>query len=78
MGERGVFIIILCSLVIMLTLANVGLYATNRLLVRQQQQRFNQINQQITQRDRQVQQLIGQLKATKTLGEVKKLLDTVQ
>jgi len=78
MKDRGIFIIILCSLVIFLTLANLGLYASIRLISKQQQQRITQINQQVVNRDRQVQQFIGQLKASKTIGEVKEVLEKVQ
>jgi len=78
MGDRGIFVTILCCLVILATVMNLSMFLTNRLLVRNQQQTLINVQQQITNRDRQVQQLIGQLKASKTLKEVKEVLGTIQ
>jgi len=78
MKDRGIFITILCCLVVLLTVINLGFYTTNRIVVRNHQQQLNRIQQQIVNRDRQVQQFIGQLKASKTIGEVKEVLEKVQ
>ena len=78
MKEKSVIVTILCCLVALLTVLNLGLYATNRFIAKQQQERLVQIQQQITNRDGQVQQLIGQLKATKTIQEVKEVLGKIQ
>ena len=78
MREKGIFIIILCSLVVILTLIDIGLFSTNRILVKNQVATLQKIQTQINNRDGQVQQLIGQLKATKTLAEVQGILSKIQ
>ncbi len=78
MKDRGVIITILCCLVVILTVLNLGQFIAIRAIVKNQQVQLQQIQQQIVNRDRQVQQFIGQLKATKTIGEVKKILDTIK
>ena len=78
MKDRSIILTILACLLIVLTTANVGLYATNRMMTRTYEARLEQINQKIADRDKRVQQFIGQLKATKTIEEVKDLLDEVQ
>ena len=78
MKEKSVLLVILCCLIVVLTLADLGMFATSRLLVKNHQSQLNQIQEQINARDGRVQQFIGQLKATKTIQEVQDILSKIQ
>ncbi len=75
---KGVIITILCCLVIMLTVIDVGLYTANRLVIKSYEAKLQQIQVQIKNRDVAVQQFIGQLQATKTIGEVHEILQGIR
>ena len=78
MKEKSVTVTVLVCLVILLTKINLGLYSVNRILVKNQQTKLTQVQTAINNRDKQVQQFIGQLKATKTIGEVQELLSNIK
>jgi len=78
MKEKSVTVTVLVCLIILLTTINLGLYSVNRILVKNQQARLAQIQEQIANRDKQVQQFIGQLKATKTIGEIQEILSNIK
>jgi len=78
MERKSVTVTVLVCLVILLTTINLGLYSVNRILVKNQQTKLTQVQTAINNRDKQVQQFIGQLKATKTIGEVQELLSNIK
>ncbi len=78
MKDRGVVITILCCLVVMLTVLNLGQFIMIRAIVKNHQVQLQQINQQITQRDRLVQQFIGRLQLSKTIKEVQEVLREIK
>lgn len=66
------------SLIIVLTVANLGQFITIRAVVKNHQAQLVQIQTAINQRDQNVNRMIGQLKSAKTISEVKEVLETIQ
>lgn len=65
------------SLIILLTVQNLGQFITIRIIVQNHQAQLIQVQQAINQRDQQVNRMIGQLKASETIEEVEKVLQGV-
>ncbi len=78
MKEKTIILIILCCLIVVLTVADLGLYATNRLLVRNQTIRIQQIQAQINNRDKAVQEFVMQVKMARTIQEIQDILRKIK
>ena len=78
MKEKGIIVTILVCLLAVVTVIDVGLYTANRMIVKSYEAKIQQIQTQIATRDGNVQQLIGQLKATKTIQEVYQILGEIK